>query len=132
MNLILTGADAFATIGSFLAPSPLAVCNLTCLAWENNHTAVDTEYFTTSISLLRYARKNGCDWNEDTCRWAAQNGNLSCLKYLHEHKCPWDKDTCVGAAQNGHLACLKYLHESQCSWDWYTCALAAQNAHLEC
>ena len=37
-----------------------------------------------------------------------------CLKYVHENGCHWDEDTCKYAAENGHLECLKYAHENGC------------------
>ena len=50
------------------------------------------------LECLKYARENGCDWNEETCDDAALNGHLECLKYAREHGCPWNEETCTHAA----------------------------------
>ena len=64
------------------------------------------------LECLKYARENGCPWDENTCTAAALHGYLECLKYAHENGCPWDEWTCEGAAEHGHLECLKYAHEN--------------------
>ena len=84
-----------------------------------------------ALRMLKWARENGCPWNEWTCSGAAENGHLEVLKYLHENGCPWDSETCRSAAENGHLETLKYLHENGCPWDSETCRSAAENGHLE-
>ena len=83
-----------------------------------------------SIRCLRYAHENGCQFDTNTCRWAA--GNLDCLMYAHEHGAPWDKRICNKAAARGSLPCLRYAHEHGCPWDVSTCCEAARNGHLEC
>ena len=84
------------------------------------------------LDCLRYARKNGCPWDEKTCEGAAKYGHLECLKYAREQGCRWSKWTCYKAAENGHLECLKYAHEHGCPWDYWTCDKAAEKGHLEC
>ena len=138
MNLIqdrqqvLTSRDISSTIFGFLDSEPLAICNLVCLAWGNDSSEVDSRYFTTSLSLLRYAHENECPWNEYIVLYAALNGQLNCLMYLHDDDCPWDGSACCSAAENGHLLCLIYLHSNGCPWNWWTCTLAARNSHLAC
>ena len=68
------------------------------------------------LECLKYAHKNGCNWNEYTCYYAAKNGHLECLKYLRQNGCPWGLDTCYYAARNNHLECLKYAHENGCPY----------------
>ena len=84
------------------------------------------------IDCLRYARVNGCYWDEDTCFKAAEGGHLDCLRYAHENGCDWDEDTCSHAARGGHLDCLRYAHENGCDWDSHTCDMAAKSGHLDC
>ena len=42
---------------------------------------------------MKYARENGCPWDEDTCRAAIEKDNQECLKYARENGCPWDGKT---------------------------------------
>jgi hypothetical protein len=39
---------------------------------------------------LKWARKNGCDWDSNTCARASREGNLELLKWAHENGCDWD------------------------------------------
>ncbi len=82
------------------------------------------------LECLKYVCENDCEWSEEACDAAANNGRLECLKYLHENECPWDEHSCVMAAENGHLECLKYLHENVCPWNMASCISAARNGHL--
>jgi len=85
------------------------------------------------LDCLKYAHENGCPWwDEKMCLSAALFGRLDCLKYAHENGCPWDDKMCIIAAQNGNLDILKYVHENGCPWDKYTCIIAAQNGNLDC
>jgi hypothetical protein len=59
--------------------------------------------------VLKWAHANGCQWNECTCAYAAENGHLDMLKWARENGCPWDY-----AAENGHLNVLKWAHENGC------------------
>ena len=134
---ILTGSDVAHTVSSFLTPGPSTIGNFVCRAWQTckgfrdtpNH---DIHYICSSISLLKWSRAHGYEWDTFTCDAAAKNGFLASLKYLHENDCKWDRSTCDYAAENGRLACLKYLHENGCPWSANTCVEAAENDHLDC
>src|SRR5690625_4600618 len=41
-----------------------------------------------SISLIEWARDNGCPWNENTFNLGARTANLSVIQYLHHNACP--------------------------------------------
>jgi hypothetical protein len=84
------------------------------------------------LECLKYAHENGCPWSEYTCKYAAEFEQLECLKYAHENGCPWDEDTCMFAAKKIHIKCLKYAHENGCPWNVKTCNSAAYNGQLEC
>jgi hypothetical protein len=43
--------------------------------------------------MLKWARANGCPWNERTCANAAWHGHLEVLKWARENGCPWSKRT---------------------------------------
>lgn len=85
---------------------------------------------TGNVGLVRWARKNGCPWDEDTCSEAAAGGHLITLQWLRENGCPWDAQTCTPAAAGGHLRTLQWLSENGCPRDEYTCSGAAAGGHI--
>ena len=66
------------------------------------------------VALLRWARANGCPWNERTCATAAAGGHLEVLQWAHDNECPWDERTCALAAMGGHLAVLQWARANGC------------------
>ena len=60
------------------------------------------------LSVLQWARHNGCDWNWKTCVAAAGGGNLSILQWARQNGCDWDSETCEAAAEGGHLSVLQW------------------------
>ena len=70
--------------------------------------------FVRSVALLRWARENGCPWDERTCAAAAAAGNLEVLKWAREHGCPWDERTCAAAAAGQYLEVLQWALENSC------------------
>jgi len=40
---------------------------------------------------LKWARENGCPWNENTCSLAAINRHLEVLKWARENGCSWNE-----------------------------------------
>jgi len=61
------------------------------------------------LEVLKWARANGCPWNEATCKLAASNGHLGVPQWARAHGCPWDERTCAYAARNGHLEVLQWV-----------------------
>ena len=55
------------------------------------------------------------------CCAVAKGGHLEILKWLRKNGCPWDDNTCHFAAKNGHLECLKWARENGCHWTVTTC-----------
>ena len=43
--------------------------------------------------MLKWARENGCPWDECTCLCAAKHSHLEVLKWARENDCPWIEDT---------------------------------------
>ena len=67
------------------------------------------------LSCLKWARENGCPWNELTCKSAASGGHLSCcLQWARENGCPWDIDTYRKAQSCGNSEVLKYVIYQGC------------------
>ena len=52
-----------------------------------------------------------------TCAYAAENGHFEILKWAREQGCPWNEWTCAYAAENGHFKILKWAREQGCPWD---------------
>jgi hypothetical protein len=66
---------------------------------------------TNKLELLKWAREvKHCEWDEETIKQAAFQGNLEMLKYCFSNDCPCDKNaSCKLAAARGHLDCLRFL-----------------------
>ncbi|WZN66043.1 putative ankyrin repeat protein [Chloropicon roscoffensis] len=88
-----------------------------------------------SVKVLEDLRGKGYEFNEETCREAAEEGHLEALKFLRglDPPCPWDWGACSGAAGDGRLEVLKWARaqEPPCPWDEWTCASAAFGGHLD-
>ncbi|XP_050066250.1 uncharacterized protein LOC126555365 [Aphis gossypii] len=52
-------------------------------------------------NVIEYNRFRSFD--EVVCQVAALNGQLECLVYLHNNGCLWDDNTCKAAAEGGHI-----------------------------
>jgi hypothetical protein len=61
-----------------------------------------------------------------------EGGHLEVLKWARENGCPWDEQTCSSAATGGHLEVLKWARANGCPWERVGRArLAAKGGHLE-
>ena len=87
--------------------------------------------FVGSIQMLKWAKEEGCPWNERTCATIALGGHLVVLKWARDHKCPWGVNTCGFAAKTGNLEMLKWARAHNAPWDRTTCEYAASGGHLE-
>ena len=56
-----------------------------------------------------------------TCAAAAGAGRLDVLRWARKNGCPWDEETCAAAARGGHLRVLQWAREKGCSWDEEAC-----------
>jgi hypothetical protein len=114
------------------------------LAWDNYRWGENGWYGTQKWFCSRVARMNkleylvwarevkNCNWDSETIRFAARQGNLAMVKYCVDNGCPVDAYACRWAAQYGHLDVLKYLHENDCPWNSYACYCAHENNHIHC
>ena len=91
--------------------------------------------FFNSLTRFRWARENGCPWDESTCAAAAKGGHLEMLKWAREQDppCFWDWKTCAAAAEGGQLEVLRWAREQTppCPWSEATCASASELGHFE-
>ncbi len=83
------------------------------------------------LEVLKWARKNGCDWNAKTCVRAAKTGRLKILKWARKNGCDWNSDVCVSAAFYGHLDCLIWARENDCDWTEMVRHYAKTMGHFE-
>ena len=87
--------------------------------------------FVRSVSILAWARENGCLWNARTFNAAAAGGHLEVLQWARANGCPWVEGTCGEAAKGGDLEVLQWAHSNGCPWNEWTCTNAANGGHLE-
>jgi hypothetical protein len=45
-------------------------------------------------------------------RFRGEGGHLEILKWARENGCPWNELTCASAARGGHLTVLKWAREN--------------------
>lgn len=90
--------------------SSLSNCTLTHFCATNGY-----------LSLLKWARKQGCPWNAWTCSCAVWGGHLDILEWLFNNGCPWDNWTCFYAVKGNHANILQWaidhgcpIHRTQC------------------
>ena len=53
-------------------------------------------------------------YTKDVCVWAARRGCLEVLKWARVNGCPWDERVCEFAAEGGHLEVLRWAHANGC------------------
>ena len=64
--------------------------------------------------MLKWARTNGCWWDEITCVNAARCGHLEVLQWARKRLPVEQKWTCFKAAWGGHLEVHKWLRDNGC------------------
>ena len=109
------------------------ILRLVCRKWRDYLTfkGTDRREIVRTISLLKYSILSLSFDFEWGCEYAARGGHLKVLKWARDNGCPWDEWTCNNAAWGGHLKVLKWLIEKGCPWDEWTCNNAARGGHLE-
>ena len=104
--------------------------SISTLEWMWNHfhwgekdmggTVIDQAWFcagvalTNKLELLKWAREvKQCQWDEETIKVAAHEGNLEILKYCFSNDCPYDEEekSYKQAIYGGHLDCLRFLFD---------------------
>jgi hypothetical protein len=83
------------------------------------------------LALLRWARANGCEWDEDTSKAAAKGGHLATLQWVRANGCPWSEETCRAAVRGAHLAVLLWARANGCPWGPLTVAGARALMEVE-
>ena len=101
-----------------------------------------TSDFVNSVARIRWARENGCIWDERSSTFAVwEGGPLEVLQWMRRQDppCDWDECTCSNAAAKGNLEALRWMREQDppCPFAFHEdahdslCAMAADGGHLE-
>jgi hypothetical protein len=108
--------DTSKIVASYALPELLTSNDVHFLTgeWTKINDVINYAVTNGLLDLIKWARKNGCPWNEDTCFNAARGGHLEVLKWARENGCPWDSRTCYNAATGGHLEVLQWARENGC------------------
>ena len=101
--------------------------------WNETHFCWQVAW-TNKLELLKWMREEKkCEWNEETIRAAARQGNLEMVKYCVVNECPIGTYACARAARYGHLEVLKYLHEEvKAPWNSRAVREARDSDQTEC
>jgi hypothetical protein len=89
----------------------LGCCEIGLSHGNSKRSVCETAARHGRIEVLKWARSQGCPWDEYTYSLAAKNGHLEVLKWLRSQRCPWDKFICSWAADGGHLEVLQWVRK---------------------
>ena len=64
------------------------------------------------LEVLKWARANGCEWDEWICYAAARGGHLEVLKWAKANGCPYDAAACKQAANHGLQGFMEFPGEA--------------------
>jgi hypothetical protein len=96
-------------------------------------THLPVKEFVFSQERFMWACSNGLPLDDKrTCTAAARGGHLEMLKYARANGCPWDEGTCAAAARGGHLEVLQWARANGCPWDYRVVMIQADDeSHRE-
>src|SRR5690606_1498341 len=93
----------------------MTIAGQCCVSWRaivRKHSPKPNKLFVssvvTSITLLQWAKDNGCPWNEKVSAFARE-GNLFVLQWARQNGIPCGEMTCMRAAEGGNLLVLQWL-----------------------
>ena len=71
------------------------------------------------LGVLKWAKQNGCSWDEETFMRAAVGNHLHVIHWALENDCPFHEDICSKMAQQGWggLEFLKWARQSNFFWN---------------
>ena len=77
------------------------------------HFKTPTSTVVVSVPMLTWAVITcGYQWSAMTCAQAAHGGHLTVLQWARANGCVWDTSTCEQAARGGHLTVLQWARAS--------------------
>jgi len=89
-----------------------APCRLVCRRFRDLATSISL--VVTSPAILKYAIEDSYTLSTRTSHAAAKYGHLGTLKWARANGCPWDETTCEYAASSGHLEVLQWARANGC------------------
>jgi len=96
---------------------------------QDSATPVKKTYAFRQERIHQWAKEHGMRFGILKTRGRNNTkGHLAVLKWARENGCPWDENTCLFAAEQGHLSVLKWAVSAGCRWDLKKCRQAAQAA----
>lgn len=93
--LYLLDSDSIRLVAGHLNPSYHFLFKFVNHSFRDDHkkTESNVKYYTSNITLLKWAFANGYSGRQNTCTLAAGNGHLEVLKWLRApdsgDPCPW-------------------------------------------
>lgn len=138
MEQVISNPDLIDHIFSFLEGNYLVALAFVCRSWKklckgkkNWPKFLDVGYSAFLVSkqhltLLKWARNNGCSWNCGVYWEAAKAGNIEILDYANEEGCPRSFDglgngeltTVFLSISSDQMDSLKWLHNNGWEWNW--------------
>lgn len=82
-----------------------------------------------SISLIKWARRRGHNWNVSIAANAAMCGHLDYLRWIHDSGCPINHWVCATAVRFNQFHVLRWAVEAGCRWDPKACLEYAVDDH---
>ena len=82
------------------------------------------------FNILKFGYSKGYNL-KNVCTYAVIGGHIDILKWARENGCPWDETTIVSAIKNGHLDVTKFILEQECLYKGNICNCAITFGQLE-
>ncbi len=98
-------------------------------SFDNNSCAHSV--LSGEIDVLKFVRKHGCLWNNETSDFAAECGHLHILKFLVINGCEPGNLASLNAAEVGHLDIMKWLIENKYEIHYDSRQMAARCGNLD-
>ena len=99
---------------------------------SSTHFKTPTSTVVVSVPMLAWAVVTcGYRWSAMTCGQAARGGHLTVLQWARANGCEWDAQVCAQAAGGGHLTVLQWALANGYECDARMCTHAARGGgHL--
>lgn len=83
------------------------------------------------LNVLKWLKKQGYSWDDQTYESAALGGNMEVLRWLKDEECSWNCWSPARAAKGGHIEVLRWLRDNNCPFDGWACDSALKYGNFE-